>query len=84
MVAAHLVFAARIYSPDQMRQIGAECGLALGADGQNSAARYEDVARYLAAVGKILGETAFVSAKLTVMNKARALGLRPPGSRWFA
>lgn len=39
--------------------------------------------RYIAAVGKVFGETASVSAKLTAMNKARALGLRPPGLRWF-
>ena len=83
VVRAHLSFAGRVYSREQLMRLADECGLTLLADGSNSATGYDDVARYLAAVRKVLGETAFVSAKLTAMNKARILGLRPPGVRWF-
>lgn len=83
VVRAHLSFAGRVYAPEKLQQVAAASGLSLAADGTNSATTYEDVARYMAAVQKVLGETAFVSAKLTAMNKARTLGLRPPGLRWF-
>ncbi|MCK6535661.1 MAG: hypothetical protein L6Q84_22045 [Polyangiaceae bacterium] len=83
LVSAHLAFASRIYSPEELARVSRESGLTVGEGGRNTAASYDDVARYLSAVAKVLGETAFVSAKLTVMNKARTLGLRPPGLRWF-
>lgn len=83
VVKAHLSFAARIYTREQILQVALACGLTLGDDGENTAQSYEDAARYIGAVRTVLGETAFVSAKLTAMNKARTLGLRPPGSRWF-
>ena len=83
VVRAHLSFAGRLYALEELQRVAARCGLTLTADGANSAATYEDVARYMAAVQKVLGETAYVSAKLTAMNKARTLGLRPPGLRWF-
>jgi hypothetical protein len=83
VVRAHLVFAARIYSPAELQRVARVARLTIGGDGQNSATSYEDVARYLAAVEATFGQTAFVSAKLTAMNKARSLGLRPPGLRWF-
>lgn len=83
VVRAHLSFAGRVYTPEDLQRVAAECDLSLAPDGANSAATYEDVTRYMAAVQKVLGETAFVSAKLTAMNKARTLGLRPPGLRWF-
>ncbi len=83
VLGAHLSFASRVYSPEELQRVSVECGLQLRSDGGNSATCYEDVARYLAAVRSVLGETAFVSAKLTAMNKARTLGLRPPQARWF-
>lgn len=83
VLGAHLTFAARVYSPEELQRVAAEAGLELRLDGTNSATCYEDVARYLSAVRAVLGETAFVSAKLTAMNKARTLGLRPPQARWF-
>lgn len=83
VVRAHLAFAGRVYGPEDLQRVAVACGLSLAADGSNSASTYDDVARYMAAVQKVLGETAFVSAKLTAMNKARTLGLRPPGLRWF-
>ncbi|MCC7074676.1 MAG: hypothetical protein IT383_25430 [Deltaproteobacteria bacterium] len=83
VLGAHLSFAARVYSPEELQRVANECGLELRLDGSNSAGSYDDVARYLAAVRAVLGETAFVSAKLTAMNKARMLGLRPPQARWF-
>ncbi|MBI3203840.1 MAG: hypothetical protein HYZ29_20035 [Myxococcales bacterium] len=83
VVRAHLSFAIRIYSAEELQRLADEARIAVRPDGSNSAVSYADVTRYIAAVGKVFGETASVSAKLTAMNKARALGLRPPGLRWF-
>lgn len=75
-VQAHLALAVRIYPLARIQQVMQTCGLALGPGGTNDARTYEDVLRYFDAVRTVLGDTAHLSAKMTVMNRARSLGLR--------
>ena len=77
-VLAHLALAVRVYPLARIQQVMQTCALTLGPGGTNDARAYDDVVRYFEAVCTVLGDTALLSAKMTVMNRARSLGLRAP------
>ena len=50
-------------------------GLSIRDDGGNDATTIEDAAKYLTAVEEIAGPVGVVSARMTMQNRARELGL---------
>lgn len=77
MVEAHLRVLRAIQPPAVLEVLSRRAGFPIGAGSGNGAASYADVLRYLRAVQDVLGQGAWLSAKLLITHRMREAGLTP-------
>jgi hypothetical protein len=77
VVEAHLRVLRAVQPPNLMEIIGRRAGFVIHPDRGNEAASYADVLRYLRAVHEVLGQAAWLSAKLLITHRMRESGLHP-------